>query len=78
MAVSNRRLSHRIIPIVLFLALCFSLGCSPVPRKYLREAAPNVTLAALAAALKVYLGRLIVMGAVILEELTKAEPCGCM
>ncbi|MBA5867709.1 MAG: hypothetical protein GDA67_13540 [Nitrospira sp. CR1.3] len=57
--------------LILLLALCVSLGCSPVPRKYLREATPNVTLAALTSAPEVYRGRLVVMGAVILEEQTK-------
>jgi len=57
--------------LVLLLILCVSLGCSPVPRKYLRGAMPNVTLAALTAAPEVYRDRLVVMGAVILEEQTK-------
>ena len=29
---------------ILLLALCTAVGCSPVPKKYLREADPNVTL----------------------------------
>ncbi|HMU54992.1 MAG TPA: Slp family lipoprotein [Nitrospira sp.] len=48
-----------------------AFGCSPVPRKYLRAAAPNVTLAKLSAAPEVYRDRLVVMGAVILEEESK-------
>ena len=37
-----------------FLTLCLAVGCSPVPRQYLCEAVPNVTLSALAAAPQVY------------------------
>jgi hypothetical protein len=33
-----------------FVTLCLGVGCSPVPRQYLREVVPNVTLLALAAA----------------------------
>lgn len=58
--------------IVVLLSLWVSLGCSPVPRKYLRDATPKVTLAALTAAPDVYRNRLVVMGAVILEEQSQA------
>ncbi|MEO8340698.1 MAG: Slp family lipoprotein [Nitrospirota bacterium] len=54
-----------------FLALCLAVGCSPVPRQYLREAAPNVTLSSLAEAPQTYQGRLVVMGAVIVKEETR-------
>lgn len=54
-----------------FLALCLAVGCSPVPRQYLREAVPNVTLSALAAAPQVYQNQLVVMGAVIVKEETR-------
>ena len=54
-----------------FLALCLAVGCSPVPRQYLREAVPNVTLSALAAAPQTYQDRLVVMGAVIVKEETR-------
>ena len=50
------------------LGLCLILGCSPVPRKYLREAAPNVTLESLTASPDTYRNRLVIMGAVIVEE----------
>ena len=51
-----------------FLTLGLAIGCSPVPRQYLREAVPNVTLSALVAAPEAYQGRLVVMGAVIVKE----------
>ena len=54
-----------------FLTLCLAVGCSPVPRQYLREAVPNITLSMLAAAPQVYQGKLIVMGAVIVKEETR-------
>ena len=54
-----------------FLALCLAVGCSPVPRQYLREAVPNVTLSALAMAPQAYQGRLVVMGGVIVKEETR-------
>lgn len=52
------------------MTLCLTTGCSPVPRQYLREAVPNVTLSALVAAPQAYQGRLVVMGAVIVKEET--------
>ena len=52
-------------------ALCLAIGCSPIPRQYLREAAPNVTLSALVAAPQTYQGQLVVMGAVIVKEETR-------
>jgi starvation-inducible outer membrane lipoprotein len=54
--------------ILFLLALCLAVGCSPIPRKYLREAVPNVTLSELTATPQAYRNRLVVMGAVILEE----------
>lgn len=57
--------------IVVLLVLSLAVGCSPVPRKYLREAVPNVTLSSLAATPHVYRDRLVIMGAVILEEQTR-------
>lgn len=58
----------RIGSMLLPLALCLAVGCSPVPRKYLREAVPNVTLTKLTTAPQTYRDQLIVMGAVIMEE----------
>ncbi|MDF0643216.1 MAG: Slp family lipoprotein [Nitrospira sp.] len=55
----------------LLVVVGVAFGCSPIPRKYLRAAAPNVTLAKLSAAPEVYRDRLVVMGAVILEEEAK-------
>ena len=53
---------------ILFLALCVAVGCSPVPKKYLREAVPNVTLSKLTEAPQDFRDRLVIMGGVILEE----------
>ena len=57
--------SGRTIPL---LALCVAVGCSPVPRKYLREAVPNVTLSKLTATPQDFRDRLVIMGGFILEE----------
>ena len=57
--------------ILCWSALCLAIGCSPVPRQYLREAVPNVTLSALVAAPQAYQGRLVVLGAVIVNEETR-------
>ena len=54
-----------------FLPLCLAIGCAPVPRQYLREAAPHVTYSALAAAPQAYHDQLIVLGAVIVKEDTR-------
>jgi len=68
----HKILNRRIVGCLsLLLVAGLALGCSPVPRKYLRAAAPNVTLAKLSAAPEVYRDRLVVMGSVILEEETK-------
>lgn len=53
---------------ILLLALCAAVGCSPVPKKYLREADPNDTLTTIVAASDLYQGRLVILGGVILEE----------
>lgn len=52
----------------LVFALWLAVGCSPVPKKYLREAVPDVTLTSLASSPDVYRGRLVVLGGVIVEE----------
>jgi len=49
-------------------ALCLTVGCSPVPRKYLREAVPNLTYSTLAATPQFYQDRLVVLGDVIVKE----------
>ncbi len=61
---------------ILLLALCVAIGCSPVPRKYLREAVPTVTLSKLTATPQAYRDRLVVMGAVILEEEERGDALG--
>lgn len=54
---------------VLFLsALCVTVGCTAVPRKYLKEVDPGVTLSSLAATPERYQDRLVVLGAVIVKE----------
>ena len=54
---------------VICAALCVVMvGCSPVPRKYLRDAVPNATLTSLQSSPERYVNRLVVMGAVLLEE----------
>ena len=52
----------------LVLTLYIAVGCSPVPRKYLREADVNVKLTTLVAAPDLHKGRLVILGGVILEE----------
>jgi starvation-inducible outer membrane lipoprotein len=59
--------------VILLLALCIVIGCSPVPKKYLREAVPNVTLSKLTETPQAYRDRLVVMGGVILEEEERGE-----
>jgi hypothetical protein len=44
-----------------------------VPRKYLREATPNVTLTQLTATPEAYRGKLVLMGAVLYDEATKDD-----
>jgi starvation-inducible outer membrane lipoprotein len=52
-------------------ALCLTVGCTTVPRKYLREAVPNLTYSTLAANPRLYQDRLVVLGAVIAKEETR-------
>ncbi|HEU4686406.1 MAG TPA: Slp family lipoprotein [Nitrospira sp.] len=58
------------LALVLLLA-AVAVGCSPIPRKYLREAVPGTRLSQLVAAPQVYRGKLIILGAAIHEELTR-------
>lgn len=60
-----------VIRCIFLLALGLVVACSPVPKKYLREAVPNVTYSALAAAPQAYHNQLVVMGAVIVKEETR-------
>lgn len=53
---------------ILLMVLCVAIECSPVPRKYLREADPKVTLTTIVAAPDLYQNKLVVLGGVILEE----------
>jgi starvation-inducible outer membrane lipoprotein len=57
--------------VVGLVALGLVFGCSPVPKKYLREAVPNVRLSQLAAMPRMYEGKLVVMGAAIHDEETR-------
>lgn len=56
------------IQLLFLVTLSLAVGCSPLPRKYIRDAVPNVTLSKLKASPQAYQDRLVVMGAVILEE----------
>lgn len=53
---------------MLLLALCVTVGCSPVPKKYLREVDPSVTLTTIVTLPDYYRGKLVILGGVILEE----------
>jgi len=52
----------------LLLALYVTAGCSSVPKKYLREVDPSVTLTTIVALPDYYQGKLVILGGVILEE----------
>ena len=54
--------------ILLLLALCLAVGCSPIPRKYLSEAEPGVTLTSLQATSNYYQDKLVILGGTIVEE----------
>lgn len=54
-------------------ALVLAVGCTAVPRKYLREAVPNLTYSTLAATPQLYQDRLVVLGAVIVDEEIRDE-----
>jgi starvation-inducible outer membrane lipoprotein len=54
--------------ILFFLALCLAVGCSPIPRKYLREAEPGVTLTSLQTTSTYYQNKLVILGGTIVEE----------
>lgn len=54
-----------------FMTLCLAVGCSPVPRKYLRAVDPSVTLTTIVTLPNVYQGKLVILGGVILEEETR-------
>jgi starvation-inducible outer membrane lipoprotein len=53
------------------VTLGLAVGCSPVPKKYLREAVPNVRLSELTTAPQMYRGKLVIMGAAIHDEETR-------
>ncbi|MEP6958351.1 MAG: Slp family lipoprotein [Nitrospirota bacterium] len=54
--------------VLLLLVFYITVGCSPVPRKYLREADSNVKLTTLVNAPDLHKGKLVILGGVILEE----------
>ncbi|HSB44359.1 MAG TPA: Slp family lipoprotein [Nitrospira sp.] len=60
MASFNRTLS--------LLALCLAVGCSPVPKKYLREAESGATLTTIVRSSEYYQDRLVILGGVIMGE----------
>jgi starvation-inducible outer membrane lipoprotein len=53
--------------------LCMTVGCTTVPRKYLREAVPDLTYSTLAAMPQRYQDRLVVLGAVLVKEEIRDE-----
>lgn len=53
---------------VLVVVLCGILGCTAVPRKYVRESVPHLTFSTLAANPQLYQNRLVLLGAVIVKE----------
>ena len=54
---------------ILFLvALCLTVGCSPIPRKYLSEAEPGVTLTTIMTTSNYYQDKLVILGGTIVEE----------
>jgi outer membrane lipoprotein Slp family protein len=53
---------------LLVLALCVIVGCTVVPRKYVRESVPKLTFSTLAANPQLYHDRLVILGAVIVKE----------
>lgn len=48
--------------------ICIPLGCSPLPRQYLRQAEPGVTLTTLVTHPDRYRGKVVALGGVIVEE----------
>ena len=54
--------------ILFLLALCLVVGCSPIPRKYLSEAEPGVTLTTIMTTSNYYQDKLVILGGTIVEE----------
>ena len=59
--------------ILFLLALCLAVGCSPVPRKYLREAESGVTLTTIMTTSNYYQGKLVILGGTIVGEEMRDE-----
>ena len=57
--------------ILILFALCLTLGCSPIPSKYLKQVDPSVTLTTVKRNPAYYQNRLVLLGGVIMEEETK-------
>ena len=53
---------------VCFFMLALAVGCSPLPRKYLREAEPGVTLTQLQNSPREYQNKLVILGGAIVTE----------
>lgn len=60
--------THLMSRVLFLLALCFAVGCSPIPRKYLKEADPSVTLTTIKRNASYYQDKLVLLGGVIMEE----------
>jgi starvation-inducible outer membrane lipoprotein len=54
--------------IIVLFVLCVAVGCSPVPRKYLREAESGVTLTTILNPSNYYQDKLVILGGTITEE----------
>lgn len=55
-------------PILFLVTVSLVVGCSPIPKKYLRETDPSVTLTTIRRNSDHYQGKLVVLGGVIMEE----------
>jgi hypothetical protein len=62
----------RLTQTILMSALCVTVGCTAVPRKYLQETDSTLKFSWLAATPKFYQDRLVVLGAVIVTEEVRA------
>ena len=62
---------HLIARILFLPALCLVVGCSTIPRKYLKQADPSVTLTTVKRNVSYYQNKLVLLGGVIMEEETQ-------
>src|SRR5689334_19997584 len=69
---SMRIRASRLSQVILMLALSLTIGCAPIPGKYLQEADSTLKFSWLAASPELYQNRLVVLGAVIVAEEVRA------